>query len=289
MPNDTIDTKTCAKCKNLIPATLEYFSKDKTKDDGLQTWCKACMREYHREYREINRDKLNEQNRKYRLDNIDKELLRSQKYYQANKDKKVEYYENNKEKIDEYHQKYRLINKSKSLEYAREYRRLNKNKLYSKNRAYYQANKDKVLKQNREYYQANKDQRSEYARKWRRANPDKKRISSARRNARKRSLPSTFTEQQWIACLEYFNYTCAVCSSQLRDLFGDVEPHADHWIPLSSDKCTGTVATNMVCLCSDCNLNKGAKMPDVWLKEKYGTRKANEILKRIDDYFNGLE
>lgn len=109
---------------------------------------------------------------------------------------------------------------------------------------------------------------------------------ASNRRARKRSLPDTFTESQWIACLEYHHYTCAVCGNQLIDLFGNV-PHADHWIPLAynGDDNPGTVATNMICLCSACNLSKRDTMPDVWLKAQYGTRKANEILRRVKIYF----
>lgn len=132
-----------------------------------------------------------------------------------------------------------------------------------------------------------KTKRAEYEREYRRSNPDKKRVRDNRRKARKLNLPDTFTIEQWFACLEYFNYCCAVCGNQLRDLFGNVEPHADHWIPLSyeGDDNPGTVAENMVCLCSDCNQNKKDTLPHVWLERKYGVRKGKQILNRINTYF----
>lgn len=113
-------------------------------------------------------------------------------------------------------------------------------------------------------------------------------ISQSRRRARKLSLPDTFTTQEWLNCLEYFNHCCAVCGSQLRDLFGDTVPHADHWIPLASEECTGTVVTNMICLCNHCNLSKSATMPQEWLLRHYSYKKANQILGRIETYFDSV-
>ena len=41
--------KTCSRCNQQKPATLEYFGKFK---DGLQAWCKPCRTEYQAEYRQ---------------------------------------------------------------------------------------------------------------------------------------------------------------------------------------------------------------------------------------------
>lgn len=248
--NDTTDTKTCSKCKKPLPATLEYFQADKSKKSGFRSQCKVCQREY----RQANREKIIE-------------------YQQANKDRIVEYRKANKDKMDVYNKEYYKTNKDKIVENTKKYYQDNRDKMIEKKREYYQVNKDKMLEQQREYGR-------EYAKN----NSNKLRINVLRRRARKRQLPDTLTEQQWQTCLEYFDYACAVCGIE----FGDAIPHADHWIPLNSDECTGTIATNMVCLCSMCNWSKGAKMPDVWLKQKYGTRKANEILKRVQAYFEQI-
>jgi predicted restriction endonuclease len=197
-------------------------------------------------------------------------------YYLANRDKKLEYarvyQQANPDKVREYKREYRQINQDTIAEYMREYRQANRDEKREKDRAYQQANKEHIRKQKREYKQAN---------------PDKVRISKQRRRARKANLPDTFTERQWLECLEYFNYCCAVCGHQLRDLFGDVKPHADHWIPVSYEDGDnpGTTADNMVCLCSECNLDKNAKHPEQWLIEKFGKRKAVQILERIQTYF----
>lgn len=168
-------------------------------------------------------------------------------------------------------------------EYHRKYQQLNHDKLLEYRRAYTETNRDNIAEYMREYQKTNKDRLRKkakgYALIYKQENRDMYRLSEHRRRARKRQLPDTFTEQQWLICLEYHHYCCAVCGTYLDT------PHADHWIPLSHPDCTGTIANNMICLCSVCNQSKNRSMPDIWLKQKYGTCKANDILKRVQIYF----
>jgi hypothetical protein len=273
MSNDT-PMKRCSKCKIEKPATPEYFSRARDKKDGFTSACKVCQHEFY-------------------LANKDVIAIKGREYYQKNKVAKIEYsqqyYQANKDAVAKSAREYRQKNKEAFVQYNREYYQENKEAIAQYLREYRQENKETIAKNMREYYQVNKEiiteNSREYQRKWRQKNPDKSRIKTARRQARKRSLPDTFTVEQWLICLEYHHYCCAVCGCQLRDLFGNVEPNADHWYPLSVDGCPGTIADNMICLCNSCNSSKKNKPPAIWLTEKYGTRKANEILQRISDYF----
>lgn len=194
-------------------------------------------------------------------------------------------YQENKDEILEYHRERYLENKDKINQRTRKYDQANKDKIRERKRKYYLANRDRKREVGRMYRQNNQDKERERHRKYHQENPEKRHIHVLRYRARKLSLPDTFTHEQWLTCLEYHHYCCAVCGKQLRDLLGEIEPNADHWIPLNSDKCPGTIATNMICLCNSCNSSKNATMPDIWLKDRYGTRKANEILKRVQVYF----
>jgi hypothetical protein len=125
---------------------------------------------------------------------------------------------------------------------------------------------------------------------WSRANPTRTRknaiISSHRRRARKRNLPDSFTPADWQRALDYFHGCCAVCERPLNGIFHSA--HADHWIALSDPNCPGTVPTNMVPLCGGtggCNQSKNDRPARVWLTQKFGKRKAAEILQRIETYF----
>ena len=194
-----------------------------------------------------------------------------------------EYYEANREKVVESNREYREANR----EQIAEHKRANREHIAERKREYREANREQIAEYDRQYREANREQIAETDRQYREANPERGRAASARRRARQRGLPDTFTGEQWIQCLEYFNYCCPVCDNQLRDLFGNVKPHADHWIAISyeGDDNPGTVATNMICLCNDCNQSKWATMPDEWLKQKFGTRKVKQISARIAVYF----
>jgi len=103
--------------------------------------------------------------------------------------------------------------------------------------------------------------------------------------ARKRSLPDTFSERDWLRALEYWGYKCAVCGRP-RGLWHTLA--ADHWIPLTAPDCPGTVPTNIIPLChgeGGCNNSKRSKVPDEWLVSKLGTKDAFQKQLEIDAYF----
>jgi 5-methylcytosine-specific restriction endonuclease McrA len=101
------------------------------------------------------------------------------------------------------------------------------------------------------------------------------------------TLPYSFSFDDEARALDYFHGYCAVCGKPLRDLFGEIEPHLDHWIALSDPRLDnpGTVPTNMVPLCNKCNLSKHNADPVKWLNGKFGPRKAKQIQQRVEAYF----
>lgn len=78
--------KRCIKCGRILPIT--EFSKDKSRKDGLNHYCKQCDRA---------------KRKKYHITHRDSELNRVAAYYQANKEKNaaynVEYYDPQKNPI----------------------------------------------------------------------------------------------------------------------------------------------------------------------------------------------
>lgn len=91
-----------------------------------------------------------------------------------------------------------------------------------------------------------------YHREWRLKNPDKWNACIERRVARKRSVEFDFTQTDKDYGLQFFGFSCALCSTS----FEKVEPTWDHWIPLSNEYCLGTVPENMVPVCRPCNSAK---------------------------------
>ena len=259
-------TKTCTACNKTYPATAEYFHRLQTGKFGLHSTCKSCRADKAKDRYLANRDDRIQQVKDYRESNKEKVAETKRRYREANKESIAktlhDWYTQNRERVADYHRQYRADNESL---------------VKSRKKKYYADNPDKRRAGVRRYSKTRKGKMVH-------------RISESKRRARKRSLPNTFTTEQWDYCLEYFNFTCPVCDNQLRDLFGNVEPHADHWMPLSyeGDDNPGTVAENMVCLCNTCNLSKGAKMPDAWLEENYSKSEVNHIKRKIADYFSIL-
>ena len=120
--------KKCTKCKKDLPATTEYFNKDKHTKCGLSSWCRECKKQYKldnkekikiskKKYREFNKEKIKEKDKKYYSDNIEKIKSRQKQYRYKNKERiskqyKV-YYQTNKQHKKEYLKQYVLKNKEK--------------------------------------------------------------------------------------------------------------------------------------------------------------------------------
>jgi len=85
--------KKCSKCGEL--KSFSEFHKKKCSKDGLQSQCKKCIKEYRKEYRKNNKDRIKE----YRENNKEKIKERQKEYRENNKEKinkqQKEYYENN--------------------------------------------------------------------------------------------------------------------------------------------------------------------------------------------------
>lgn len=63
-------TKTCSECKEIFPATEEYFYKSKNRKDGLRYFCKKCWNEKSREYRRKNKGEPLREYRKLEIKDI---------------------------------------------------------------------------------------------------------------------------------------------------------------------------------------------------------------------------
>lgn len=263
-PDSTI--KQCSKCKEVYSRTIEFFPPRKDSKDGLRGYCRKC-------------ETADDANRY--LENKEVFIQRSAKRY---KEKREQILADYRMKYQENPEKYR----EKSLNYHHNHR-------------------DTSLATMRRSWARNKEKRNAEQRQYRLDNPEKFRISVAtararspdlyrrirkaithRYRARKAGLPNTLTSQEWQHALDYFKNSCAVCGRKVEDV-NKIE--ADHWIPLSSPLCPGTVASNMIPLCDKkggCNQSKGNKAALGWLINRYGEDEARAIFDRVEGYFRSL-
>jgi len=131
--------KICKKCN--IEKKIEDFSNNKNEKDGKSIYCKECEIKRKKEYREKNRDKINEKARKWRKENPEKYKKIIEKYLGKNpnmtsKERTKKYRENEewREKFKKSRIEYYKKNVDKIREYRKEYREKNKEKIRKLNR-----------------------------------------------------------------------------------------------------------------------------------------------------------
>jgi hypothetical protein len=284
-PNDTTGLKRCSRKENCIhpeaqdgwlPATVEYFYANTTAKCGLAKVCKECFKARASIYKKNHRARYNQLAREAHAKNP--EIRRQKDRDWKNKDRK-----RYKEKRHQYYQE----NKDLILTKNREWFKAHPLETKQIKQRYSDKNKDKKA----EYRKRNRQYFNEYNRRRYRAKIDivklQNQATKQRRKARQKNLPSTFTDREWQRALNYFNGCCAVCNKPMG-LWHTLA--ADHWIPIS--KHGASVATNIVPLChaqrdgtGGCNNSKSNQDAALWLTNQFGFKKAVQILKRIEAYF----
>jgi hypothetical protein len=247
------------------PATTDHF---RLKQGRLNSRCRHCERSDHLKYRSELPGGWQAYQKRWKDANPDKQRAYGIRYEQSHPEKIKEKTRRAKER---YH--------ADPIERARK---------KASGRASYWRHVERRREDARNLYHKSSDARKAGVKKYQAENPHIRKAAETRRRTRKKGLPSAFTGEDWLRSLNYFNGCCAVCGHPLRDLFGMHTAAADHWIPLSSPNCPGTVPTNIVPLChgeGGCNNTKHASEPVEWLARTFGKRRAKTILNRIEAYF----
>lgn len=104
------------------------------------------------------------------------------------------------------------------------------------------------------YYSKNIDKLQEYNREWMKKNKEKMNHHYSMRRSRRKSLPSTLTQEEWMDILEKHDHRCVYCNRQMQRLT------KDHVIPASRGG--GYTADNIVPACGSCNSRKNTKTPE---------------------------
>lgn len=166
-----------------------------------------------------------------------------------------------------------------------EYQRNNKERVYENHRRWRDRDREHYRKIHREAKKRNPNNPNT-RRRWEESNRDKLRAYASNRRAQRASLPHDFTEEDWRFALSYFGGCCAVCGRP-PGLLHTIA--ADHWIPLISKDCPGSIPSNIVPLCHQvggCNNSKRSRKPENWLNDEFGNRRAKEVLAKIHEFFS---
>jgi len=146
-------TKICIKCN--IEKSVEEFYIDKKLKDGYRSYCKVCVKESSKKWKENNPDKVKEISKKS-----------SKKWKENNPDKvkesKRKYRENNPDKVKENNKKWKENNPDKVKEISKK-----SSKKWKEN------NPEKVKKIKKIWYKNNPKKVKENRKKWKENNPEK--------------------------------------------------------------------------------------------------------------------
>jgi hypothetical protein len=258
----------------------------------------------NREYRMANRENIRVKRKARYLTNREAHKIINHAKYLANRDKRLqanrEWFKTHPEATQSIKKKYRLSHHEELLAKGRAYQtqrrkkdpegaRLQQNTYNATHREQLNTYARKRRATHRDLLNAQAKKRRaadpEYDRAWNKAHPEIRRVRQARRRARQYNLPDTFTHTDRAFMLQYWGFACVACGNQegLWHTLAD-----DHWIPLASPGCPGTVAENMLPLChgpNGCNNSKGRKKPSIWLSLRFSRAQAKRILIAVDTYF----
>ncbi len=235
----------------VLPATSDYFNKDKYRNDGFKIYCRHCDKKRTKDWRDKTPDHQREYSRQYRIDNADR--IRDSK------------------------RDYRLRNHDTILAKHREYNRVHRDRMIQSKQDYKQRHPEQYRLQIKESGQ-----------RFHKRHPQKRQIIVLERRARRWGAVSDFTLETWFRCLNYFDWKCAVCERDIKSPLYIASP--DHWIPLSKGGANTALNIVPLCHgANGCNNHKAAKLPFEWLSEELGEEKALIKLAQIEAYFEWVK
>lgn len=244
IPNCITHTKTCAICGNTYPATREYFPWG---NKSLRRQCLTCEKERLHRHAVEHKSEKSEYDKKYRAANQEKILADKKRYYLEHK-----------EQIALYHREYARQHREQKRAYCRAYNQANKERIRARQRQYDHEHREERRAQQRAYWASNRDHLLEYHRQYHKEHPEYRKAQKSRRRSLEYAGNGSFSHADVRMLFHSQNGRCWWCGKRIKDK----RYHVDHRIPLVRG---GTNNPENLCIsCPDCNLQKGAKLPQEW-------------------------
>ena len=135
---DQVTTKVCSKCK--VEKEFEFFTKDKSRKNGVGSICKICNKEKSKAWCEDNPEKVRAYKKAWYEANPEKLRAAEKAYREANPEKvraaEKAYREANPEKVRACKKAYREANPEKARAAVKAYREANPEKVRAAEKAY---------------------------------------------------------------------------------------------------------------------------------------------------------
>jgi hypothetical protein len=236
MADSNSNMKWCPSCQRDL--SHSDFGKNAKRYDGLQGWCKECVRANHA----VNRGRYLAQRKQHRTENRDAWLAQRREHYQKNKGK-----------ILAEAKQYRDAHKEQLSEYFRAYHKAHKEVRQDRAREHYQRNRDRHLALAKAWRNNNKEGMREYHKRYDKEHPETHRTAKRNYKARKKQAQGSFTKQQWLDKCCFHGWRCIYCRASLTP----ETVHAEHRKPLSRGG--SNWIANVAPACVPCNLSKNNK------------------------------
>lgn len=117
--------KQCSTCPNSYIATPDFFSRDRTKSDGLRTTCKLCEKARKEAYQQTHKEEIRKRSMLYRADHREECAAYKRQHQQGEQYKQYQrqYYLEHKEQLNEQGRQYYLEHQEEARERQRKYLR----------------------------------------------------------------------------------------------------------------------------------------------------------------------
>lgn len=244
---DDSSTKRCTKCSTDKP--LDCFSKGSRFRDGLQPYCRACMRAYRAERAAETVEHIDKRRRQRSLYSPEERYQRQLAYNNARRRKPKVRAKERDHVRHQYHADpaYREWRKMLSRRHGAQSER-NRRARYHVDPSFRQRLRNTGNKANQRYRQTPQGRAASKAH-WRAY------------RARKVGAIGSHTTAEWDALCEHYGHICLACGQHTALT-------EDHIVPLSAG---GTDAiTNIQPLCRPCNSTKGTQTIDYRLRYAVG-------------------
>lgn len=296
---DGVEVKRCCDCGRVLPVTMNYYFKDSSAWDGIMHSCRECRGYKFKPIVKEGYKICNKCGRELEIcpknftkesqlkdghsgtcreckgiidppegfafcNKCGKELPHTDEYFKRDKkchdgltgtcrvciaEQRKQYYAENSDWIYEKQKQYKQIHKEEYRVYYCKYRKNHPNILSEQQIA------NKRLS-DKKYYQTHKEVYLFYSHKYK---------------ARKRQLPNTLTESQWLNIKSYFHNKCAYCGKE-------IPLTQEHFIPVS--KGGEYTHNNILPACQSCNSSKGNRNFFIWYPKYkfYSKKREKQIL-----------
>lgn len=274
MTTSSIPLKRCSRCGQEFPATTEFFYYRKEGKLKLESRCKDCLNAVAKAKRKVKRDLVASFNwlpdGYKRCTTCGQVFPGTTEYFHKHKtghngltaECKSCHYKRSRKWVELHTEECKIYHKKYYTEHRSRHNELIMLKYYE-NPTPFKLSRKRYLNSPR--------------------GKATSKLHNQKRIMKEHSLPTDFTTDDWLSCLDYWNGQCAYCGCQ-QGFWNPIT--AEHFIPISNPNCPGTVRRNIIPACSSCNSSKLNRDADQWAIKKFGKRKATNILKRIREYLD---